>query len=100
MQLKAKDIGGAIVRRPFSHGGRRVLAGARLSAAEVLAMPPNNRQALQSANYLDVFPKTTEAVGERHIVNRGFGKFDVVSGVKLNDEPITKEQAEALAAGH
>lgn len=98
-------VGGAIVRQRFTvmRGGAPVslAPGARLSREEVLAMA--NHRSLISSGRLTVFPKDpalASAAGAdtpRHVVMRSPGKFDVIAGHKLNDRPLTKDEAVDLA---
>lgn len=98
MDIVEQDIGGARVRRVFRRGDEAMLAGRILTAAEVIAIAPANRRALREAGFIELFPKgPVESVGERHIVHMGGGKYDVIAGRRLNDAPLTKEQAEDLA---
>jgi len=101
LEIAESDIGGARVRRTFTMGGERLFAGHMLTAEEVLALPLANRRALTGSNYLEVWPKAPNAPegAERHIVSNGFGKFSVIVGHKLNEHPLTKEEAERLAKG-
>lgn len=102
LKIADEDIGGAKVRRTFTMGPRRLFAGDTLSREEVLALPLSNRVALTDANYFDVWVKAPNAVlpdAERFIVRTGQGLYNVVAGHKLNDEPMTKEEAERLAKG-
>lgn len=94
------DIGGAVVRRTFTFDTRRLKTGDKLTRDEVLGMPGANRNALIEKQYIDVLPRAAvDPDTERFVVNRGFGKFDVIEGRKINPEPLTsKDEAEALAA--
>lgn len=101
-----RDIGGAVVRRRFSHGGKELLNGMVLSAGEVENLRPTNRKALIDNGFIQVFPKPMRSHLEsdldatpvqRHAVSIGFGRWDVIEGKKVNAEPLTKEQAFALA---
>jgi hypothetical protein len=100
-QMRADQIGGAIVRRSFSSGGTRLVAGTKLTAEQVLAFPTTNRNALADKRYIDLFPASGDAPttgsSERFVVSAGFGRFHVIQGKKLNDEPLDREQAYALA---
>jgi hypothetical protein len=98
MDIAETDIGGARVRRVFRRGNESLFAGTVLSAAEVVAFAPANRRALREAGFIEIFPRgPVESVGERHIVHMGGGKYDVIKGKKLNDVPLTKDEAEDLA---
>ncbi len=94
------EIGGGVVRRRFSMNGESVAPGTRLTAAQILAMPLNNRRALVRNRNIDVFPPSgaASAAGTRHIVHNGGGRFDVIVGVKINDRILSREEAEELAA--
>ena len=100
MIIADPDIGGARVRRTFTRNGRQMRNGDMLDGNSVRSIPVANRRALIDAGYIEVWPKSGEAsgsAGERHIVHRGKGQFDVIAGVKLNAEPMSKEDAEELA---
>lgn len=99
--MNDNDIGGGVVRRTFTtnRDGKtvRVVQGTQLSREEMLAMPRSNLKALVENRYISVWPMAAD--GELIVVNRGFGKFDVVIGRRLNAEPIDgKDAAEQFAA--
>lgn len=96
MIVREENIGGATVNRLFNRIGNPVRVGQTLTREEVLAFPARNRQSLIDGGYLAIHPRVA---GETHIVSRGFGKFDVIEGRKLNVDPLeSKEEAEALVA--
>lgn len=95
--LADNEIGGGRVRRLFSFGDKTLRAGHDLTGDQVRAIPVANRRALIDSGYLDIWPKMTLPETERHIVDRGKGKFDVIAGVKLNAEPLMRDAAEELA---
>lgn len=125
--LSADRVGGAHVLRPFDMGGRRRRAGETLTAEEVAAIPLTNLRALVDNRNIDPFPAAapaadglalaearariaaqaerireleavaTAAEPPRHVVHRGRGHYDVIEGRKLNDEPLSQGEAEALA---
>jgi len=105
MEIADQDIGGARIRMGFTRGNQRMKAGEHLTADEVRSIPLANRRALASAGYIEVYPTRTEVVhreaaakpGDRFIVSVGKGQFNVIEGHRLNDEPLTREAAEALA---
>jgi len=105
-QLKMDEVGGAVVRRVFSTGGKQLTPGTILSREQVLAFPPLNRRALAEKRYIDLFPvnptNPTGAQGnaERFVISAGFGRFFVIEGKKLNEEAITREEAYALCGMH
>lgn len=90
------DIGGAIVRRYFNNNTMR--PGDRLTREQVLAL--RNRQALIRTEHIKVFPPgdsaSTEA-SERHVAHIGGGRFNVIAGRKINDEPLSRAEADVLA---
>lgn len=96
------EIGGAIVRRPFTRHGVYLRGGDRLTADEVRAIPIANRSALIDSHFLELFPTPEFALtslpmpADRFMVHRGAGMYDVIEGRRLNDEPLAKEAAEAL----
>ena len=102
LQIKADEVGGAVVRRVFKTGGRQITPGTVLSREEVLAFPVINRRALADKRYIDLFPRNpenprgAEEKAERFVISAGFGRFFVIEGKKLNDEAITREEAYAL----
>ena len=98
-QMPTHEIGGAIVRRTFQCGAKRVTSGQRLTGDEVKAMPVANRNALVEKKYMDLIPNGggVAAKGERFVISAGFGRFYVVEGRKLNAESLDREQAYALA---
>ena len=98
LPLVEADIGGARVRRTFTRAGETLKGGQYLTRADILAMPASNRRALMSGNYIEVFPRSpVTSAGDVHIVHIGRGQYDVFKGDKLNDRPLTKEEAEELA---
>lgn len=98
MEIAEHNIGGAEVRRAFTHKGASLKRGHHLSRDEVLALPAANRRALSEAGYMDIFSRGV-ASGETHVVHIGRGQYDVIVGTKLNDAPLSKDEADALAAG-
>jgi len=106
LDIADSDIGGARIRMGFTRGNVRMKAGEHLTADEVRSIPLANRRALSSAGYIEVYPSRTEVVRreaapvkqDRFIVAVGKGQFNVIEGHRLNDEPLSREQAETLAA--
>lgn len=102
--LRPEQIGGARVQRAFKFGERRLVHGDTLTGDQVRSIRPTNRSSLVDKGYLMLWPKgQNESVPgaaevERHVVARGFGRYDVIEGRKLNTEGLlTKEEAYALA---
>jgi hypothetical protein len=106
--FRDQDVGGAVVKRMFT--GYR--AGEVLDRATVLAIRGANRAALINQGKIVVFPLGNAVVmadvtvteqapeiehAQRHVVSRGFGKYDVIAGTILNAEPLDKDSALALA---
>lgn len=103
-QSVENDIGGALVIFPFTisdgDGVRKARPGEKLTEEQVRAMPRANLKALKASGKLHVIGKAESeraSPAQIFVVHRGSGKYDVIEGVKINDEPITKEQAEALS---
>jgi hypothetical protein len=92
--------GGAYVRRAFTFGARELTASDTLTAEEVRSIPLANLHALINTGKLELWPDapTDMFVGERFAVHLGFGKWIVIEGHSLTPEPVTKQEAEALAA--
>jgi hypothetical protein len=110
------ELAGAVVRRPFNRAGARVPVGAVLSAEDYMAINYPVRRVFANSGQITPFyrrpgdadytpsepPAARIAVapaapGVRHIIHRGGGRYDVVSGSILNDQPLSRETAEALA---
>lgn len=90
------EFGGGYVRLAFNgQDGARLKVGTHLSADEIRAM--RNHRSLIRSEYIAVYP-IGEATSERHVVHLGRGAFDVIAGCKLNDEPLSKDEAERLAS--
>ena len=98
MLIDDLDVGGGVVSRRFTLGGEVLLAGTELTREQLLAMPRSNRRALIENRFLRVWPASVGAGGQRFAIHRGGGAYDVIEGRLLNTEPLTKAQAEALAA--
>lgn len=97
------QIGGAYVRRPFTMGGKVFDTKSKpLSRDELLAIPRSNRRALIDQGKLELFPASpgmasTATATEKFAIHRGGGAWDVIEGVRLNKDALTKEEAVALA---
>ncbi len=95
------EIGGGFVRLSFSVDGKRLPAGTPLTADKINSFA--NKRRLIDAGFISVYPpgpKSDAAApqGEHHVYHTGKGLYDVVVGTKINDRPLTKSEAEALAA--
>lgn len=97
-----RNPGGAYVRRRFNMGGKDVLPGAVLAQVDLEKIPQVNLRSLLSTGKLELFPVAPGAPDaiemSRFAVHTGAGKYDVIEGVKLNDGPLSKEEAEAVVA--
>ena len=95
------EIGGAVVALAFTRNGERLKPGTRLTRAGFLEI--QNGRALVSAGYLKTVPPpdaAPPATGHPFVIHRGAGAYDVIVGTRLNAEPLSKDEAEALARGH
>ncbi len=107
MRVPADQIGGARVFRPCNIGGKLRKSGDVLDAETLAALPPTNLRTLQDQRYILAWPKPADVPlpqqveGEPHVYNRvGTSTYDVVLGRRLNTRPLSKADAEALAARH
>ncbi len=109
--MRIEHIGGGRVMRTFRLGDRQVMSGETLDADTLARMNTVNRNSLIDNGYITVWPKSGDAAppaaapaataaegAQRFVINKGFGKFAVVEGRLLNDEPLDRKGAEALAA--
>lgn len=100
------------VLRGFNSDGGRVKAGTILTHEQLSKMPRQNRDVMVEKNWIILIPKdpmnsakpsqvsppaVADGQPQRHLVSLGFGRFDVIEGVKLNEKPLRKKEAEALA---
>jgi hypothetical protein len=99
--LKKDDIGGGVVRTAFRMGGTYMMVGTKLSADEVMSINPPNRMALIDKGYIAVWPKSGDVPvikGKRYAIHIGGGGYDVIEGRKLNNKPLSRDEARELAA--
>lgn len=99
--IRDEHIGGGTVMRGFTKNGEWVKPGTKMTREELMALPRLNLQALVDTSKISLFPPAPgqiEGMGELIMVNRGFGRFDVLQGRRINDDPLTKDEAEALMA--
>jgi hypothetical protein len=89
-----KEMGGGFVRLSFTANGKRLTPGTRLTPEQIKSF--GNHRRLIDAGFLSVFPPSGDE-GVRHVVHVGGGRYDVLVGHKINDGPLTKEEAEELA---
>jgi hypothetical protein len=97
-------LAGAVVRRGFSQRGEKVPGGAVLSAEAFMAIGYAVRRIFVREGRVTPFfvPEAAAPLppGQPHLIHRGGGRYDVIHGVQLNADVLTKEEAEALAASH
>jgi hypothetical protein len=97
--MAPEHIGGAIVRRGFSACGRKVRPADTLTREEVLSFAHANLRALVDANFIELVPMAAADASTLHVIHRGSGRFDVIRGIVLNSEPLTREAADAMVDG-
>jgi hypothetical protein len=96
--LHPDNIGGGRVERTFTFGGRRLNRGDTLTREEIIGMPASNRNALIETKHLMVWPPHVMVdAGELHVINLGFGRYDVIRGTKVNEAPLDREAAYQMA---
>jgi hypothetical protein len=101
--LRHEDIGGGKVKQAFRSGATLYRPGMLLTAEQIMAWPYPNRCALID-RFIEVWPKEArlspilEGEISHFVVHIGAGRFNVIKGVVLNDEPLDKEQAKELKA--
>jgi hypothetical protein len=91
------DIAGAVVRKPFGSGTQRVYPGTMLSRAAYAAIGHAVKRIWLREGQIVPFYVPKNTIGQRHVIHRGGGRYDVVHGTVLNAEPLSREDAETLA---
>lgn len=92
-----KELGGGFVRLAFTVNGRRMRVGSRLTADEIASFS-NGRRLIETGHIAVYPPAPKEGEGpDRYVIHIGGGRYDVIAGVKLNAQPVTKDEADALA---
>jgi len=86
-----------VVLRPLFLDGRKAMPGEPIGRAEAARLPPGNRRALEANGKVRWFAEP-EGEMRRWRVPAGSGRYDVVEGARLNDEPLSREAADALVA--
>ena len=105
-RLPPDQLGGARVFRPTMLFGQVYQRNEVISAEVLRKVPRQNLRALIDQRFIVAWPVAASSVpvatdGEVFVFNRpGTSKFDVVVGQRLNAEPLSKADAEALAAQH
>lgn len=104
-RLRPDQLGGAKVFRAFGTYKR----GDIIPPDALAAMPMANLRALMDQRFIVAWPLGEGPVpvapvirqGEPHIVQRpGTNRYDVILGEKLNVAPLSKADADRLAAVH
>jgi hypothetical protein len=114
MRIPIDQIGGGrVVRQYRGSDGQIVKVGTTLTGDQIRNMGAANRRELMD-RYISVWPQAPAAVASppgaaepterstteppsRFVVPLGFGAWDVVEGIKLNDKAVTRAEAYALA---
>ena len=107
-RLPSNSLGGAQIFRPCNIGGKwRKRGDPDLTAEELASLPRQSLRALQDQRFIVAYPAPADAPpapeteGGPHVYNRhGTATYDVVLGRRLNTRPLSKLDAEALAARH
>jgi hypothetical protein len=106
-RIPPDQIGGAKVFRPCNIAGVKRKSGEVLSGEVLASLSLTNLRTLQDQRFILAWPKSADAppasadAGEPHVYNRvGTSTYDVVLGKRLNAQPLSKTDAEALAARH
>ena|SRR5579864_2942755 len=105
-RLPIDSLGGARVFRPCTIGGELRKGGDVLDAATLASLPRQTLRALVDQRFIVPWPKAAgvaevPADFEVYVYNRlGTSTYDVVLGKRLHDQPLSKADAEALAAKH
>jgi len=105
--MRGYDVGGAVVRRRINGGpeGLPMMPGDILSAEYVMGLSEGMRRVLVDQKTIEVFylrQGTSDAGGiggERHLLHLGGGRYHVVQGHLLTDEPVSRADAEKIVAG-
>lgn len=99
--IREADIGGAYVRRLFTFGSVKMMAPAKLTREQVLSIRPANRRSLIERGVIEVYPRARhdDESGIRMIVKgEKKNEYDVILGRKINEKPLTLDEAEAMVA--
>lgn len=101
------QIGGGKVERQFRMGEKLLPRGTVLSREEVMSIRTSNRSSLIDRGHLSVWPIEAVAMQkiqqhssepqERHVISSGFGRYNVIEGRRLNEQPLDRESAYLLA---
>ncbi len=93
--ISEDQIGGGWVRRPdFRTGGDVLKNGTHLTREWLLKMPCATRVAAVNTGFIELYP--VGLVSERFVLARGEGVYDVVEGRRLNEQPLSRKEAQAL----
>ena len=95
--MRIHEMGGAYVRRRFTSGATAYKPGDHLTQGELAQIPAANRDTLIKNLWIEPYPMPAGSDLTVMIISTGYGKFNVIEGRKLNDKPLTKEEAQELA---
>lgn len=98
LAFNPRDIGGGVVRRLFTNAGKVHRSGDKLTGDQIRAMPTHNMRALVENRFIEIYPQSVSVDAGRHVIHRGQGRYDVIEGCVLNDQPLSKDDADKLAA--
>ena len=102
--LRHEDISGGRVRQSFRNGGRLMRPGEAMTREEIMSIPYANRVALID-RFIEVWPNAAvkqapapafEGETELFIIHVGGGHYHVIEGVKRNEKPLLKHEADDL----
>lgn len=96
--IGSKEIGGGFVRRSFVANGKRLAVGTRLTPEQIDGF--TNGRRLIDVGFIADFPPAPadlSASAQRFVIHKGGGQYDVIVGDKINDRPLSKDEAEDLA---
>jgi hypothetical protein len=101
LMIGSSEIGGGFVRLQFKDSERTYKMGEPLSAEKIKSF--HNYKRMIDIGKIAVYPPAPPTIDnagprERFVMHTGFGHYDVVEGRKLNENSLTKEEAEKLAA--
>ena len=104
-RLPPDQLGGARVFRPTMLFGQVYQRNEVIPGDVLRKVPRQNLRALIDQRFIVAWPVAASPVPpsnqEVFVFNRpGTSKFDVIVGQRLNAEPLSKVDAEALAAQH
>lgn len=104
-RLPADQLGGARVFRPCTIAGRAYRSNEVIGPEVLRRIPRQNLRALMDQRFIVAWPvgenpARDEVISEVHVVPRAGAnnRFDVIVGTRLNSAPLSKIDADRLAA--